>query len=89
MADRVNWELADLLAGNSGSERMLLELEDANAFVVSLDPERSSFPIHFRHALAHAAPSLPASEPRARRDDARLPRLPRHENGGGDDDDAL
>ena len=37
LVDRVNGELADLLAGRSGSERMLLELEDANAFVVSLD----------------------------------------------------
>ena len=38
LVDRVNGELADVLAGRSGSERMLLELEDANAFVVSLDP---------------------------------------------------
>ena len=38
VVDRVNGELADLLAGSAGSERMLLELEDANAFVVSLDP---------------------------------------------------
>ena len=37
LVDRVNGELADLLAGRSGSEQMLLELEDANAFVVSLD----------------------------------------------------
>ena len=35
--DRVNGELADLLAGHPGSERILLALEDANAFVVSLD----------------------------------------------------
>jgi len=39
--DRVNGELADLLTGRPGSERILLELEDANAFVVSLDPERT------------------------------------------------
>ena len=37
LVDRMNGELADLLAGRSGSEQMLLELEDANAFVVSLD----------------------------------------------------
>ena len=37
LVDRLNGELADLLAGRSGSEQMLLELEDANAFVVSLD----------------------------------------------------
>jgi LuxR family transcriptional regulator, maltose regulon positive regulatory protein len=44
--DRVNGELADLLTGASGSERILLDLEDANAFVVSLDPERTWFRYH-------------------------------------------
>ena len=44
--DRVNGELADLLTGRSGSERILLELEDANAFVVSLDAERTWFRYH-------------------------------------------
>ena len=38
---RVNGELADLLTGQVGSERILLDLEDANAFVVSLDPART------------------------------------------------
>jgi LuxR family transcriptional regulator, maltose regulon positive regulatory protein len=46
LVERVNGELADLLAGQSGSERMLLELEDANAFVVSLDPARTWFRYH-------------------------------------------
>jgi LuxR family maltose regulon positive regulatory protein len=46
LVDRVNGELADLLAGRSGSEQILLGLEDANAFVVSLDPERTSFRYH-------------------------------------------
>jgi LuxR family transcriptional regulator, maltose regulon positive regulatory protein len=46
LVDRMNGELADLLAGRSGSERMLLELEDANAFVVSLDPDRTWFRYH-------------------------------------------
>ena len=46
LLDRVNGELADLLTGRPGSERILLELEDANAFVVSLDPERSWFRYH-------------------------------------------
>ena len=46
LVDRVNGELADLLAGRSGSEQMLLELEDANAFVVSLDPQRTWFRYH-------------------------------------------
>ena len=43
LVDRVNGELADLLAGRSGSEQMLLELEDANAFVVSLDLSAPGF----------------------------------------------
>ena len=46
LLDRVNGELADLLTGRSGSERILLELEDANAFVVSLDPGRTWFRYH-------------------------------------------
>jgi LuxR family maltose regulon positive regulatory protein len=44
--DRVNSELADLLTGATGSERILLDLEDANAFVVSLDPGRTWFRYH-------------------------------------------
>ena len=50
LVDRVNAELADLLAGRPGSEQMLLELEDANAFVVSLDAARTWFRYH--HLLA-------------------------------------
>jgi LuxR family maltose regulon positive regulatory protein len=46
LLDRVNGELADLLTGRAGSEQILLELEDANAFVVSLDPERTWFRYH-------------------------------------------
>jgi LuxR family transcriptional regulator, maltose regulon positive regulatory protein len=44
--DRVNGELADLLAGGTGGERVLQELEEANAFVVSLDAARSWFRYH-------------------------------------------
>ncbi|MFK0045902.1 AAA family ATPase [Streptomyces sp. NPDC090741] len=44
--DRVNGELADLLTGSTGSERTLLELEDANAFVMSLDADRTWFRYH-------------------------------------------
>ena len=36
--DRVSGPLADLLTGGSGSERILHGLEEANAFVTSLDP---------------------------------------------------
>ena len=50
LLDRVNGELADLLTGRAGSERILLELADANAFVESLDPERAWFRYH--HLLA-------------------------------------
>jgi LuxR family transcriptional regulator, maltose regulon positive regulatory protein len=46
LVDRVSGELADLLANRSGSEQLLLELEDANAFVVSLDAERTWFRYH-------------------------------------------
>jgi LuxR family transcriptional regulator, maltose regulon positive regulatory protein len=46
LLDRVNGELADLLTGHAGSEGILLDLEDANAFVVSLDPARTWFRYH-------------------------------------------
>jgi LuxR family maltose regulon positive regulatory protein len=46
LLDRINADLADLLAGRPGSERILLSLEEANAFVVSLDPERTWFRYH-------------------------------------------
>ena len=46
LLDRVNGELADLLTGRPGSDRILLRLEDANAFVESLGPERSWFRYH-------------------------------------------
>ena len=44
--ERVSGPLADRLTGCSGSERILCELEDAGAFVVSLDAERSWFRYH-------------------------------------------
>jgi LuxR family transcriptional regulator, maltose regulon positive regulatory protein len=50
LLDRVNGELADVLTGRPGPERILLDLEDANAFVESLDPERTWFRYH--HLLA-------------------------------------
>ncbi|WP_329047763.1 AAA family ATPase [Amycolatopsis sp. NBC_01488] len=46
LLDRVDGELADLLTGAAGSDRILLELEDANAFVVSLDATRTWFRYH-------------------------------------------
>ena len=44
--ERVNGELADLLTGGSGGERVLQQLEQANAFVVALDARRSWFRYH-------------------------------------------
>jgi LuxR family maltose regulon positive regulatory protein len=68
LLDRVNGELGDLLTGRPGSERTLLELEDANAFVVSLDAERTWFRYHhlfadllrleLRRTLPEAVPAL-------------------------------
>jgi LuxR family transcriptional regulator, maltose regulon positive regulatory protein len=61
--DRVNGELADLLCGATGSERILLDLEDANAFVMSLDPDRTWFRYHrmfgglLRLELRHRMPA--------------------------------
>jgi LuxR family transcriptional regulator, maltose regulon positive regulatory protein len=46
LLERVNGALADLLTGHPGSERILLALEDANEFVVSLDPARTWFRYH-------------------------------------------
>jgi LuxR family maltose regulon positive regulatory protein len=44
--ERVSGELADLLTGGSGAERVLQDLERAGAFVVSLDAKRSWFRYH-------------------------------------------
>ena len=44
--ERVNGELADLLTGGPGGVRVLQDLEEANAFVVSLDAARSWFRYH-------------------------------------------
>ncbi len=46
LLDRVNGELADVLTGRPGSEQVLMDLENANAFVESLDPERTWFRYH-------------------------------------------
>jgi LuxR family transcriptional regulator, maltose regulon positive regulatory protein len=67
---RVNGELADLLTGQAGSERILLDLEDANAFVVSLDPARTWFRYHHLFAdllRLELRRRLPAEVPALRR----------------------
>src|SRR6185437_7014279 len=67
MLDRINGELADLLTGGSGGERILQDLEEAGAFVVSVDAARSWFRYHRLFAdllqleLRHTEPGeLPA-----------------------------
>jgi LuxR family maltose regulon positive regulatory protein len=44
--ERVTGPLADVVSGGWGSERSLQELEEANAFVMSLDARRSWFRYH-------------------------------------------
>jgi LuxR family maltose regulon positive regulatory protein len=44
--ERVNGELADLLTGDEGGERVLQDLEQAGSFVISLDTGRSWFRYH-------------------------------------------
>jgi LuxR family maltose regulon positive regulatory protein len=46
MLERVSGELADLLTGGSGGERILQNLEQTGAFVTSLDARRSWFRYH-------------------------------------------
>ncbi len=46
LLDSVNGELADLLTGASGGERVLQDLEAANAFVVAVDEGRTWFRYH-------------------------------------------
>jgi len=44
--ERVNGSLADLLTGDSGGQRVLEDLEDVGAFVISLDARRTWFRYH-------------------------------------------
>jgi LuxR family transcriptional regulator, maltose regulon positive regulatory protein len=46
VCERISGELADLLTGGPGGERILQDLEDAGALVVSLDARRSWFRYH-------------------------------------------
>jgi LuxR family transcriptional regulator, maltose regulon positive regulatory protein len=68
--DRVNGELADLLSETTGSDRIFLGLEEVNAFVVSVDSERTWFRYHhlFRELLRlELRRTLPASIPELHR----------------------
>src|SRR2546427_7119277 len=98
LVDRMNGELADLLAGRSGSERMLLELEDANAFVVSLDAQRTWFRYHqlladflrleLRRTLADEVPDLHRRAARWFADHGDFVEAVRHTLAAGDWPDA-
>jgi LuxR family maltose regulon positive regulatory protein len=92
--ERVNGELADLLAGATGSGRILLDLEDANAFVLSLDPDRTWFRYHHMFAgllqleLRHTRPEdIPELHRRAARwfaDHGEIAEAIRHRQAAGD-----
>jgi LuxR family transcriptional regulator, maltose regulon positive regulatory protein len=94
LVDRVNGELADLLAGRAGSEQMLLALEDADAFVVSLDPQRTWFRYHrlladflrleLRRRLADEVPDLHRRAARWLADDGEVVEAVRHMLAAGD-----
>jgi LuxR family maltose regulon positive regulatory protein len=98
LVDRINGELADLLAGRSGSEQMLLELEDANAFVVSLDAQRIWFRFHqlladflrleLRRTLADEVPDLHRRAARWFADRGDIVEAVRHAVAAGDWPDA-
>ena len=92
--ERVSGPLADLVTGGSGGQRMLQQLEESNAFVVSLDPRRSWFRYHYLFAdllqlelRRTAAGELPALHGAAA-DVVRRTRLPRRGDppcpGGGE-----
>jgi LuxR family maltose regulon positive regulatory protein len=98
LVDRLNGELADLLAGRSGSEQMLLELEEANAFVVSLDAWRTWFRYHqlladflrleLRRTLADEVPDLHRRAARWFADHGEVVEAVRHTLAAGDWPDA-
>jgi LuxR family maltose regulon positive regulatory protein len=98
LVDRMNGELADLLAGRSGSEQMLLELEDANAFIVSLDAQRTWFRHHqlladflrleLRRTLAGEVPDLHRRAARWFADHGDVVEAVRHTLAAGDWTDA-
>jgi LuxR family transcriptional regulator, maltose regulon positive regulatory protein len=94
LVDRMNGELADLLAGCLGSEQMLLQLEEANAFVVSLDTQRTWFRYHqlladflrleLRRTLADEVPELHRRAARWFADRGEVVEAVRHRLAAGD-----
>src|SRR5882757_2143869 len=99
LLDRVNGELADLLSEGLGSERVLLELEDANAFVMSLDPGRTWFRFHqlladflrleLRRTMADEVPLLHRRAADWLLDRGDVPGAVRHTLAAGDWADAV
>src|SRR2546423_1891208 len=98
LVDRLNGELADLLADRSGSEQMLLQLEDGNAFVVALDAQRTWFRYHhlladflrleLRRRLADEIPDLHRRAARWFADHGEVVEAVRHMLAAGDWTDA-
>src|ERR1039458_9586366 len=98
LVDRMNGELANLLAGRSGSEQILLELEEANAFVVSRDAQRTWFLSHqlladflrleLRRTLAGEVPDLHRRAARWFADHGEVVEAVRHTLAAGDWPDA-
>jgi LuxR family maltose regulon positive regulatory protein len=98
VADRLNGELADLLAGRPGCEQILLALEDANAFVVSLDAQRTWFRYHqlladflrleLRRTLAEEVPDLHRKAAAWSVDHGEIVEAVRHTLAAGDWPDA-
>jgi LuxR family transcriptional regulator, maltose regulon positive regulatory protein len=96
--DRVNRELADLLTGSTGSDRILLELEDANAFVMSVDPARTWFRYHrlfadllrleLRRRLPEEPPALHRLAARWLTEHGQIVEAVRHTQAAGDWSDA-
>jgi LuxR family transcriptional regulator, maltose regulon positive regulatory protein len=94
LLDRVSGELADLLTGHPGSERILLALEDANAFVVSLDPGRTWFRYHhlfadllrleLRRTLPEGVPALHRRAAAWFTEHGQIVEAIRHTQGAGD-----
>jgi LuxR family maltose regulon positive regulatory protein len=98
LLDCVKGELADLLTDRRDSERILLDLEDANAFVVSLDPGRTWFRYHqlfadllrleLRRTLPSEVPSLHRTAAAWLTRQGRLAEAIRHTQAAGDWPDA-
>jgi LuxR family transcriptional regulator, maltose regulon positive regulatory protein len=99
LLDRVNGELGDLLTEGSGSERVLLELEDANAFVVAVDPGRTWFRFHqlladflrleLRRTMGDEVPALHRRAAGWLLDHDDVPGAVRHKLAAGDRVDAV